>query len=126
MKTIAFKLVLRSWWRNKTFSVISIVSLAIGIACTNLLAVFTIHEYGIEKGNPNKEHIWVLSQDWPMKNGEKTIYAGAEIPGMLKDKYTEVKSYLRISGQTVKYISIDNVKHAPVRLVSADPSLAEI
>lgn len=125
MKTIAFKLVLRSWWRNKTFSVISIVSLAIGIACTNLLAVFTIHEYGIEKGNPNKEHIWVLSQDWPMKNGEKTIYAGAEIPGMLKDKYTEVKSYLRISGQTVKYISIDNVKHAPVRLVSADPTLAE-
>ena len=90
MKTIAFKLVLRSWWRNKTFSVISIVSLAIGIACTNLLAVFTIHEYGIEKGNPNKEHIWVLSQDWPMKNGEKTIYAGAEIPGMLKDKYTEL------------------------------------
>ena len=29
MKAIAFKLVLRSWWRNKTFSIISIVSLAI-------------------------------------------------------------------------------------------------
>ena len=125
MKTVALKLVFRSWWRNKTFSIISIVSLAIGIACTNLLAVFTIHEYGIEKGNPNKERIWILSQDWPMKTGEKTIYAGGDIPAMLKEKYSEVENYLRISGKTVKYISIDNVKHAPIRLVSADPSLSE-
>ena len=125
MKVVALKLVFRSWWRNKTFSIISIVSLAIGIACTNLLAVFTIHEYGIEKGNPNKERIWILSQDWPMKTGEKTIYAGGDIPAMLKEKYSEVENYLRISGETVKYISIDNVKHAPIRLVSADPSLSE-
>ncbi len=125
MKVVALKLVFRSWWRNKTFSIISIVSLAIGIACTNLLAVFTIHEYGIEKGNPNKERIWILSQDWPMKTGEKTIYAGGDIPAMLKEKYSEVENYLRISGKTVKYISIDNVKHAPIRLVSADPSLSE-
>lgn len=52
MKAIAFKLVLRSWWRNKTFSIISIVSLAIGIACTNLLAIFVIHEYNLEADNP--------------------------------------------------------------------------
>lgn len=125
MKTVAFKLVFRSWWRNKTFSVISIISLAIGIACTNLLAVFTIHEYGIETGNPNKEHIWVLNQDWPMKAGEKTIYAGADIPVMLKEKYSEVDSYLRIQGKSVKYISIDQVKYAPIHLVSADPSLPD-
>ena len=52
MKAIAFKLVLRSWWRNKTFSIISIVSLAIGIACTNLLTAFVIYEYNLEKDNP--------------------------------------------------------------------------
>ena len=55
MKAIAFKLVLRSWWRNKTFSIISIVSLAIGIACTNLLAIFVIHEYNLEADNPHRE-----------------------------------------------------------------------
>ena len=60
-----------------------------------------------------------------MKTGEKTIYAGGDIPAMLKEKYSEVENYLRISGKTVKYISIDNVKHAPIRLVSADPSLSE-
>lgn len=55
MKAVALKLVLRSWWRNKTFSIISIVSLAIGIACTNLLAAFVIYEFNIEADNPNKE-----------------------------------------------------------------------
>ena len=44
---------------------------------------------------------------------------------MRKEKDSEVENYLRISGETVKYISIDNVKHAPIRLVSADPSLSE-
>lgn len=107
MRTVAFKLVFRSWWRNKTFAVISIVSLAIGIACTNLLAVFTIHEYNIEAGNPKKDRIWMLSQDSPMKSGEKVLYADASVPGMLKEKYTEVEDCLRMSAQSVKYITIN-------------------
>ena len=123
MKTIAFKLVLRSWWRNKTFSVISIVSLAIGIACTNLLAVFTIHEYNIEAGNPKKDRILMLSQDSPMKSGEKVMYADVSIPGMLKERYTEVEDFLRMSAQTVKYITIDNRKQSPISLVEMDASL---
>ena len=94
MKAVALKLVFRSWWRNKTFSIISIASLAIGIACTNLLTVFTIHEYGIENGNPNKERIWMLNQDSPMASGEKVQYADKSIPPMLKEKYTEVESIL--------------------------------
>ena len=48
MKSISFKIIFRSWWRNKTFTIISVLSLAVGIACTNLLAAFVIHEYNIE------------------------------------------------------------------------------
>lgn len=123
MKTVALKLVFRSWWRNKTFSIISIVSLAVGIACTNLLAVFTIHEYGIENGNPNKKDIWMLSQDSPMKSGEKTQYADGSVPSLIKEKYSEVEDYLRMTTQRAKYISIGQVKRAPISLVAVDPSL---
>ena len=38
------KFVLRSWWRNKLFVTISLVSLIIGIACTNLLTAFVLYE----------------------------------------------------------------------------------
>ncbi|MCD8175982.1 MAG: hypothetical protein LUE98_00530 [Tannerellaceae bacterium] len=55
---VTLKLVLRNWKRNKAFAVISILSLAIGITCTNLLAVFVIHEYNIESSNPNLNRIF--------------------------------------------------------------------
>lgn len=62
MKNISFKLIFRSWWRNKTFTVISILSLAVGIACTNLLAAFVIHEYNIEANNPGRDRIVVAKR----------------------------------------------------------------
>ncbi|MEI3117865.1 MAG: hypothetical protein V8T12_02290 [Parabacteroides johnsonii] len=85
MKAVALKLVLRSWWRNKTFSIISIVSLAIGIACTNLLVAFVIYEFNIEADNPNKEKIVYMAQDWPMKSGrEKASFIVGKDPDPAK------------------------------------------
>lgn len=60
MKNVSFKLIFRSWWRNKTFTIISILSIAVGIACTNLLAALIIHELNIEADNPNKDKLAVL------------------------------------------------------------------
>ena len=69
------KLIVRSWWRNKTYFFISVFSLTIGLACTNLLATFFIHEYNIESTNPNRENIYILRQDSPMgEEGKKTYY----------------------------------------------------
>lgn len=62
MKSISFKIIFRSWWRNKTFTIISVLSLAVGIACTNLLAAFVIHEYNIEPDNPNEDRMVVVKQ----------------------------------------------------------------
>ena len=57
MESISLKLIFRSWWRNKTFAVISLLSLAAGITCTNLLISYVIYESRIEAHNPNKSHI---------------------------------------------------------------------
>ena len=66
----ALKLIFRNWWRNKTFTLISILSLTVGIACTALLISFVSYEYGIEKNNPNRNKlVWVM-QDMP-SNPEK-------------------------------------------------------
>lgn len=124
MKTIALKLVLRSWWRNKTFSVISILSLAIGIACTNLLAAFVVHEYNVEAGNAARDHIYLISQDNPMKSGEKSYMAGNTIPSSLKEKYSEVEDFLRIDTKRVRYLTVGGVQHEPIALLQADSTFA--
>ena len=59
------KIITRSWWRNKVFFFISIVSLAIGLACTNLLFTYYVHDYNIESGNRDKNRIFCLRQDNP-------------------------------------------------------------
>lgn len=122
MKAIAFKLVLRSWWRNKTFSIISIVSLAIGIACTNLLAVFVIHEYNLEADNPKRETIYMMDQDSPIQPGERVCYTVGSIPGELKEKYPEVTDYLRLNNMGMDYIMVGNTRFAPITIVTADAS----
>lgn len=82
MKNISFKLIFRSWWRNKTFTVISILSLAVGIACTNLLAAYVIHEYNIEPGNPNRDKM-VLTQHTMVETGNSFAHKFADASELL-------------------------------------------
>lgn len=122
MKAVALKLVFRSWWRNKIFSVISIVSLAIGIACTNLLAVFVIHEFNLEADNPKRDRIYYMDQESPMKSGERVSFVTGNIPVELKEKYPEVEDFLRMKGVFMKYIIIDSIQYDPFLMVSVDSS----
>ena len=42
---VVLKMILRSWWRNKVFFLVSVASLALGLACTNLLMTYFVHEH---------------------------------------------------------------------------------
>lgn len=122
MKAVAFKLVLRSWWRNKAFSIISIISLAIGIACTNMLAAFVIHEYNLEADNPNRSHIYMMDQDSPLQPGERVCFTVGSIPVEIKEKYPEVIDYLRLNNIGMDYIKVDNDHFDPITIVTTDSS----
>lgn len=122
MKAIAFKLVLRSWWRNKTFSIISIISLAIGIACTNMLAAFVIHEYNLEADNPKRETIYMMDQDSPLQPGERVCFTVGSIPVEIKEKYPEVTDFLRLNNAGMDYIKVENNRFDPITIVVTDPS----
>ena len=83
MKAVALKLVLRSWWRNKTFSIISIVSLAIGIACTNLLVAFVI--YGARLANEVRRKGLFYSWKDP-DPAKRAIYGSGGLPALQLDR----------------------------------------
>lgn len=122
MKTVAFKLVFRSWWRNKTFSVISIVSLAIGIACTNLLAVFVIYEYNLEADNPNRDNIYMMDQDSPLQPGERVCFTAGNVPAEIKEKYPEVTDFVRLNNMGMDYIKVGNNRFDPITIATTDAS----
>ncbi len=68
------KMIVRNWWRNKLFFFVAIVSLSIGLACTNLLLTYFVHDYNIEHSNPNKDRVFCLRQDDPMGMGEMVSF----------------------------------------------------
>ena len=117
------KIITRSWWRNKVFFFISIVSLAIGLACTNLLFTYFVHDYNIESSNRDKHRIFCLRQDNPMQDGNKVAYARANIPPMLKEKYAEVEDYLRINSMAPQYCKYGEKIYHDIIFISADTTL---
>ncbi|MDL2256292.1 ABC transporter permease [Parabacteroides sp. OttesenSCG-928-G06] len=122
MKLVSYKLIFRSWWRNKLFTVISVLSLAIGIGCTTLLMAFVVHEYNVEANNPERNNILYMRQDSPMKSGEIVTYVAGNIPPLLKEKYPEVEDYLRLSSGNISHISVDDKRYDPLIIVTADAS----
>ena len=122
MKAIAFKLVLRSWWRNKTFSIISIVSLAIGIACTNLLAIFVIHEYNLEADNPHRETIYMMDQDSPIQPGERVCFTAGGIAAEIKEKYPEIIDHVCLNNIVMHYIKVNKTRFDPIIIMTTEAS----
>ncbi|MDH6304544.1 putative ABC transport system permease protein [Parabacteroides sp. PF5-5] len=123
MKSISFKLIFRSWWRNKAFAVISVLSLAVGIACTNLLAAFVIHEYNVEAGNPNRERIYCIVQDSPFQEVGKVFYSSKGITTTIKDRYPEVEDYLTLNTVGAYQIIVGETIYDPITIMSAEASL---
>lgn len=95
MKSISFKIIFRSWWRNKTFTIISILSLAMGIACTNLLAAFVIHEYNIESNNPNKDRM-VVAKQTIIEAGMTGFIVSSDITPQLIEHVPELDKVCRV------------------------------
>ena len=123
MESISLKLIFRNWWRNKTFAIISLLSLAVGITCTNLLISYVIYESGIESNNPNKSHIIYMAQDSPLTSGEKVSFIVGKIPVQLKDQYPEIEDYLRMGVENSAFVTIGEKRFDPISIVKADPSL---
>ena len=117
------KLIIRSWWRNKTYFLISLFSLTIGLACTNLLVTFFIHEYNIESTNPNRENIYAIRQDSPMEEGELTTYATAKAAEQIRNNYAEVESMLRMNALTSNHHEYQGNKMADALTLQIDSTL---
>ncbi len=124
MQSITLKLILRSWWRNKVFAIISILSLAVGITCTNVLIAYAIYELGVEAKNPERDNIVFMTQDSPMVSGEQVVYVYRDVPGYLKENYPEVKDYLQLGWTTMRYVEVGENRYDPMLLVTADSTFA--
>ncbi|KUO62123.1 hypothetical protein APF79_03910 [bacterium BRH_c32] len=96
------KIAFRNLIRLKSFSLINIVGLAVGIACFITLGLFVIDELGYDKFYPNSDRIYRVYThsiiEGVESNNSKTDGPLAEA---IKSNYPEVESYARIGYQGI-------------------------
>ena len=122
---IYLKLTLRNWWRNKLYFCISLFSLTVGLACTNLLVTYFIHEYNIESTNPHRENIYILRQDSPMDEGKKVPFISVDASNRIKDSYAEVEQILRINSMDVAYMKYGEQTVTDALFIRTDATLLQ-
>jgi putative ABC transport system permease protein len=108
-----FKIAFRSHWKNKSFSAINILGLAIGLAVCLLITLFVIDELSYDKYNVNADRIYRVSADFKI-NG--SIFNDREspapmAPAMMKD-YPQIEQATRL-----KYIDKSLVKKGTQTIV---------
>ena len=85
---------------HKTYAVINIVGLALGIACATLIALFVRHELSYDRHYTSSERIVRISDDVVSIDGEPGLHFAGTAPivaPLLKDYFPEVERAARLS-----------------------------
>ena len=97
--------VLRYVSRNKAFTFINILGLAIGMMACMLITQFVMHEFSYDDFHVNKDRIFRLQLDRYNK-GEITTQWAAGAMGIgpdVKDNFPEVVDYVRLTGENAMF-----------------------
>jgi putative ABC transport system permease protein len=93
---VRFNQIIRGFVRNPLNSLIIIISLAIGMACTNIIILFISRELNTDNFQKNRDRIYQLKCDDPFNRGvqmSKCRKGGAEY---IKENFPQVEDFCRI------------------------------
>jgi putative ABC transport system permease protein len=118
-----FKYSIRSFKRQRSYIVINILGLSIGIACSLLIALYVINEAGYDKFNVKKDRIFRLVLNGKIR-GQEIIGAYTCIPigPTMAKEYPEVEDFLRMQGWGPMVIEYNDQTFTDENVVAADSS----
>jgi putative ABC transport system permease protein len=101
------KIALRNFWKTKLTSLVSIGSLAVGIACCVLIVLFVKNEWTFDQYHSNANRIYRLWNNVKMPNGDmqKMVFTPYNMSRLMAEDYEELDKYSTFGsfGQQVEY-----------------------
>ncbi|MES2647237.1 MAG: ABC transporter permease [Bacteroidota bacterium] len=82
-----FKIAFRNLWKNKAFSVINIMGLALGLACSLLIMLWVIDEYKVDAFHKNGDQLYSIIER-QYRDGKIDAFHGT--PGVLAEEMKKV------------------------------------
>ncbi len=117
----------RSFGRQKNYVIINVLGLAIGIACSLLIAMYVVYELSYDKYNDKADRIYRVVLDG--KIGGQEIIASSTAspvgPTMLQE-FPEVEDYTRFNNHGSTIIKFGEKKFTEEAYVEADSSFFKI
>lgn len=120
----SFKIAWRVLWKNKAFSAINIIGLAIGIATCFVIVLYIAYELGYDKYNVNADRIYRV--DNQMKFGNNMFDSPQEPAPMgpaFAKAYPQIEHYVRFRNQGELTVSTGNKTFIENKVTYADSSL---
>src|SRR5690554_698218 len=92
-----FKVAWRNLLRNKTFSLINILGLAIGLASFILIALFVADELSYDRFNEKASRIYRINGDVRFGGNDLRLAVSSDMMGpTLKNDFPQVEQFVRI------------------------------
>jgi hypothetical protein len=100
--------IFRSLFRNPLNSLIIIISLAIGMACTNLIILFVTRELNTDSFQQNRDRIYLLKCDSPYEQGSQMSNCKKGGAEYIKENFSQVEDFCRIRFGKAEKVMIGN------------------
>jgi putative ABC transport system permease protein len=92
-----FKIAFRSLWKNRGYSAINILGLAIGLATCLLITLYISDELGYDRSFKNADRIYRINSDLRFGGANLHMTQTSDMMGqLLKKDYPQVEEYARI------------------------------
>ncbi len=114
---------LRSFKRQRSYIIINILGLSIGIACSLLIAIFVINEASYDRYNVKKDRIFRLILNGKIGGQEITGTSTPAVmgPTMVKE-FPEIEDVLRMTGWGPTVIEYNKLPFTEEHMIEADSS----
>lgn len=91
------KIALRNLWKQKTFSAITLIGLAVGLCCFLLISMYVLDELSFDRYNQKAERIYRINSDILFGGNSLRLPVTSDMMGAtLKKDYPQVEEYIRI------------------------------
>lgn len=121
------KIALRNLWKNKGFSTINILGLAIGIATCLLITLYVLDELSYDRYHEKSDRIYRVNIDLRFGGGEqKFAVAPDPLAFTMVELYPQVENAVRFRGYGSFVIRKGNENIREDRIISVDSTLFDV
>lgn len=112
-----------SFKRQRSYIIINILGLSIGIACSLLIALYVINEAGYDQYNVKKDRIFRTILNGKIGGQEITTSSSPAIMGpTMAKEFPEIEDFLRMNGRGPTVIEYNNQNFTEEHMIEADSS----